>query len=264
MSYGYNNIIESLESSGVSKGDVLYVMPSLWSFPLYTDGPLKDLPKYYYKAIRQCIGEEGTLVVSTCSTNLCNTDVVFNLDETPSYLRGAFCEYVRTLNGSFRSFHPFNSYAAIGPKAKMIVDSVGRISFGPETPEGRMVEIGAKVLMLGLSPHSCSTVHLVEHAVGSPYRYMKEFMHPVLRNEKVEIEPFYFHVYYRDMDLKGDGNRKIVKGLEKKMSFNRTRLDEGEIYVFSIKEYYEHGIKLFTENPYIWCEHSPKIRPYQK
>ena len=236
---------------------------SLWSFPDILSGNLAEIPELFYSALRNVVSDSGTIIVNTGSTNLCNTSIIFDPDLTPSSRRGAFCECVRNLTESMRSFHPFNSYSGVGPNATYILDNVSRNSFGPETPESRLIDLDADVVMLGLTPHKCSTIHQIEHAVGSPYRYMKEFLHPVKRENKVVTEPYYFHVNYRNMRNVGDGHQKFVSGLTRKMTFDSTNLDGAPVYRFKIRDYFNHGVQLFLADPYIWFLEKPSFRPYR-
>ena len=139
---------------------------------------------------------KGTIVVSTATTSLCNTDNVFDIHNTPSEM-GSLTEFIRNHPDAVRSFHPFNSYAAIGKHANNICGVTTRHSVGPDTPEARLLDLDATYLSIGLHPaHTSTLIHHIEKTMGVPYRYIKEFIHPVLRDEKVVYEPFYLNLRY--------------------------------------------------------------------
>jgi aminoglycoside 3-N-acetyltransferase len=195
---------------------------------------------------------------------LCNTTIPFDVRTTPSFERGLFTEYVRQLPDAKRSFHPFTSYAAVGAAAEFITSNATRHAYGPETPEARMIENRAKFLSLGVGPNIITTVHHVEHVMGVPYRYHKEFMHPVVRDGKTVIEPFYQFVWYRDADVQASQNRRLFGRLEGCLQINQAKLGRGAISCFSLADFYRLSIQEFARDIYIWCDHPPAIRPYQK
>ena len=54
-----------------------------------------------------------------------------------------------------------------------------------------------KYISIGKHPRdTTSVIHHVEMLMGFPYRYIKEFIHPVLLEGKVVKEPFYMNVRY--------------------------------------------------------------------
>ena len=187
------------------------------------------------------------------------------MDETPSYQVGVFSEYLRRMPDAKRSFHPFVSYAAIGLNAGRIVDNVSRHAFGPETPEARMVELDTLSISVGKHPRfTCSTVHHVEMAMGVPYRYTKEYAHPVCRDGVVAMESFYQHVWYRDMDLKRNVNRRLFEGLSTGLDLREAALGRGRMYSYPLAEFYRQATKLFAGDIYMWCDTPPTVRPYAR
>jgi aminoglycoside 3-N-acetyltransferase len=197
--------------------------------------------------------------------NLCGTDAPFDVARTPTHKVGALSEHVRKLVQAKRSFHPFVSYAAVGPNAAEITEKVSRHAYGPHTPEARLIEMDALFVSVGLHPReSISTVHQVEHVTGVPYRYTKEFMHPVVRGEEISLEPFYLYVWYRDIDLKRDENQKLFNRIGNSVDLRGVKLGNGSMYSLSMSKFYSSAMKEFAEDIYIWCAKPPQIRPYRK
>ncbi len=265
MPYCFDDLVHAYKTLGVQRGGLIYVTSHLFGVADYEERGSRALIDAHYRALRACLGEEGTLVVATSSTALCNTDTVFDIDETSGTESGAFSEYVRTRPGTYRSFHPFVSYVAEGPLAEALTTNTSRYCYGPETPEGRMVERNALHISVGLPPQkTCSTVHHVEQIMAVPYRYTKEFIHPVRRNDTVSDEPFYMHVWYRDIDLERDSNIKLFAELSKNMKINKAHVGRGAIYSYSMQEFVTYACRAFADDPYIWCKTPPSRRPYQK
>ncbi|MBH63998.1 MAG: hypothetical protein CL569_16435 [Alphaproteobacteria bacterium] len=262
--YDFNDLVQAYSKLGVTEGRIVYVIADVWEVRGYDRPGSRNLIEAHVEALQSLIGQTGTLVVSTASMNLCNTEIAFDPTQTPSFQRGALSEHVRQLDGALRSFHPFNSYAAIGAQAEELVANVSKGAWGSHTPEARMVELDALTVCLGVTPHLSTTVHLIEQHIGVPYRYNKEFLHPVLRNGTVSRESFYLLVVYKDCGLTRDGNRKLVSYLSDLMEFRETTLGRRTIYSYDNRDFYTQGLKAFTEDIYIWCDTPPTDRPYRE
>ena len=271
--YTYADILEAYSKVGVSTGKLVMVHSDLGRLFNFENPNKNAVLDAHYLAFRELLGPSGTLVVITGGRKLCNTNIPFDLDSTPSWRCGVFSEYVRNLPGTLRSFNPFDSYSAIGPLASEITQNVSRHSTGLETPKARMIERDALCLSIGLPPnYTCSTVHHVEQLMAVPYRYTKEFMHPVIRNGQEKIEPFYIFVWYRECGIKElryrgkDFNKKIFEAFEKKYQVREATIGEGKVYSYSMKEFYESTVQCFKEDIYVWLSAppAPENRVYRR
>jgi aminoglycoside 3-N-acetyltransferase len=76
---------------------------------------------------------------------------------------GCIAELFRTLPESIRSNHPQVSFSASGKYAKAVIDNHQLTpQFGMNTPLGKLYELNAKVLLLGVNYDSCTSFHLAE------------------------------------------------------------------------------------------------------
>jgi aminoglycoside 3-N-acetyltransferase len=103
----------------------------------------------------------------------------FDRERTPTG-SGRIAEELRTTKGAVRSAHPQASFAALGPRAAELMSGHAlNCHHGRRSPLGRMYALAAKgqldaaVLMLGVSYHACTALHLAEyrHQAGQPSRY---------------------------------------------------------------------------------------------
>jgi aminoglycoside 3-N-acetyltransferase len=262
--YNHLDLKRAYRELGLNNFPVVMVRSDLRCLGRYSDMSREGLPKAHFEAMAEAMDPNSTLIVSTASTSLCNTQIPFDINNTPSEM-GIFSEYVRNIPGAVRSFHPFISWTALGPEAKSICCDISRHGFGLETPKARMIEKNALMVSIGANPRTtCTTVHHVEFIMGVPYRYVKEFMHPVIRNDAVLIEPFYLYVWYRGMDFKRDTNRKIFKRfLDEGNRISLQSVGRGAIYAYSMRDFYISTVKAFREDIYIWLQEPPSQRPYQ-
>ncbi len=264
MPYSMQDLVDAYRRVGVERGGLIYVTSDMLRVADFEQPGSRPLMDAHFRALQEVLGPEGTMVVPTRSMQLCNTDQVFDLDKTPSVGIGAFSEYVRMLPGTLRSFHPFNSYAANGPLAAALTQAVSRSAYGMETPEARMIERKALCVLIGTEPSiSCSTIHHVEVVMSVPYRYTKEFMHPVVRNGKVVMEPFYMYCWYRNIGVVCDRNRTLFKRFGTDLEIRQEPIGRGFLKSYSIESFFRLSCKVLSKDIYTWCVREPEIRPYR-
>ena len=264
MSYNYDDLVEAYIKLGLKKEQVVYIGSSLPYLRDFNVPGKKAILDAHYNALMNALGENGTIAVFTQSTQLCNTDIIFDLENTPS-ISGFFSEYIRKKKGAYRSFHPFCSYAAIGKHAQEITQDTTRHAYGPESPIARMIDFDTTGISIGLPPQlTCSAIHHVEMAMGVPYRYFKEFLQPVVRNRKTQKELFYLFVWYRGINLKRDRLKKVFQNYLKTNKMSSVEIGAGKIYSYSLRGFYTSAVQLFKDDIYSWLEQPPDIRPYRK
>jgi aminoglycoside 3-N-acetyltransferase len=214
--------------------------------------------------ILQLLGESGTLIVPTTSSYLCNKDIPFDINKTHSE-SGLFAEHVRRLDGAVRSFHPFSSYTALGRNAMDISCDVSRHAYGPETPMDRMIEMDALFISIGIHPHyTCTAIHQVEMDIGVPYRYVREYNHPVARNEEIRYESFYRYIWYTECNIKKNYNIKVWDQFSEKHEVKAVEIGRGLMYSYSMCDFYKSAIKSLKEDIYALIEEIPLNKPYRQ
>lgn len=174
-------ITADLRELGVRLGSTVMVHTSLKSLGWVVGGPQAVLA-----ALREAVGPDGTLVMPTQSWQLCDPAVLNEAPEqwwpairenlplydparTPSQTMGAVAELFRTEPGALRSPHPHRSITALGPLAEQItakhpLDSPS----GEGSPLGRLVELDARILLLGVTAAKTTMLHLAEHRADYP------------------------------------------------------------------------------------------------
>ncbi len=175
------NMTAALRALGVEQGDVLLVHAAMSAIGWVCGGA-----EAVVLALREAVGESGTLVVPTQSGE--NSDPAhwsnpavpeewqqlirqhtpaYNPATTPTRQMGAVAEMVRHWPGTLRSSHPSASFAAVGPKAEEILkDQPLQDPMGEAGPLGALYRLGAKVLLLGVNYENCTALHLAEHRAG--------------------------------------------------------------------------------------------------
>ncbi|HEY8211108.1 MAG TPA: AAC(3) family N-acetyltransferase [Myxococcaceae bacterium] len=154
-------IERQLRSLGVREGGVLLVHTSFREVRPVEGGPLGLI-----RALRLALGPKGTLVMPTMTDG----ESVFDPRSTPTVDMGITAETFWRQPGVLRSTHPGGSFAAEGPLAERIcAPQPLSPPHGPDSPVGRVHDLGGQVLLLGVTHSEDTTLHLAEAIAGVPY-----------------------------------------------------------------------------------------------
>lgn len=174
-------LTDRLVEFGVRPGEVLLVQASLRAL-----GPVAGGGDTVVAALLEVLGPRGTLVAYTSTPENSSTSRLvttmmrgwtpeqvsawraamppFDPDGTPaSPTVGRLSELVRTHPGALRSSHPQSSFAAVGARAKEITELHElTCHLGERSPLGRLYEIGARVLTIGVPMAKFTAFHLAD------------------------------------------------------------------------------------------------------
>jgi aminoglycoside 3-N-acetyltransferase len=175
-----------LRRLGLEPGDTVVVHVALSRV-----GPAGGGPAAFGAAMRQVIGDGGTLVMPAFTPALCHPTAIIRRSPAPAHPAaqdapsdkpppfdpastpvsprlGAAAEAFRRQPGTLRSPHPLVSFCANGPRAAAIVaDHPLPFRLGPQSPLGRLADPATKVLMAGSGWGTCTSLHLAEY--HAPY-----------------------------------------------------------------------------------------------
>ena len=169
-------IAADLTELGLTPGDTVMVHTSLAAVGWVVGGAQTVL-----EALRDAVGDEGTIVMPTQSWQLCDPAALQQMPErwwpvireslplydpavTPSQAMGAVAELFRTQPGSMRSSHPQRSVAAAGPNApRVVAQHPLEAPTGEDSPLGALYAFEARVLLLGVTAAKATMLHLAEH-----------------------------------------------------------------------------------------------------
>jgi aminoglycoside 3-N-acetyltransferase len=262
-----SDLTHLLNILGLSEGETCYVAGNISA--LARTRLKKDiLLPVCLSAFKEVIGPSGTIFSPSASMNLCNTNIPYDIENTPSNEMGAFAEYIRTTTGAIRSFHPFWSISGLGKKAEILLD-VSRHSYGVGSPWSKFLDLDARQVNIGLHPSKAVTlIHHIEVVTGVPYRYTKEFLHPILQsNGRIINEPFYMSVMYENSDIQKriKLNEHYFQEMEKKGLLHQASHSSGlNVWSFKMRDFYNLAINFFLDDIYNYLENPPLIRPFNQ
>ncbi len=169
-------IITGLSHLGLKAGDVVIVHSSLSSF-----GEVEGGADTVIDALLEVIGDQGTLIVPTFNYD----PGVFDIKETPSVV-GRITETLRLRKDAVRSAHPTHSVAAIGRLAELITEDHDKVDpFAKDSALHKAAKVDAKILQLGVTQTSNSSIHVAEELAGVPYLDKQRRVGIKLANGKV-------------------------------------------------------------------------------
>ena len=171
------SLTSDLGALGAESGDVVIVHSSLSALGFVAGGA-----QAVVEALLRAVGPVGTIVMPTQSgqltdpANWSNPPIpadwvemvrdalpLFDSRLTPTRSMGQVVECFRHHEQTMRSPHPILSFAANGPEAEAIVaEHPLTPAFGESSPLGRLYELDAKVLLLGVTHANNTSLHLAE------------------------------------------------------------------------------------------------------
>jgi aminoglycoside 3-N-acetyltransferase len=189
--YNSEEFRKTLIDVGLAKDDNVFIHSSLKTIGKYEDLVQPDLLNMIRGAIFDIIGENGFIAVPTFNFNFAKGDD-FNLDNTPSDGMGAFSEFIRRYDGSYRTSHPMHSISILGKDSKNIADLEGDTEFSENSAFDHLLKMNCKILFLGNS-FTETFFHIAEEKAGVPYRFWKNFKGNLIKNSsKKRIEIKYY------------------------------------------------------------------------
>lgn len=259
-----NDITDCFKKLDINKDDNIYINANLGVL-----GRLKMeknlMMSLFLKALRNRTGKNSNIFSPSASMNLINTKIPFDIDNTPSYKMGAFAEYFRKLPDSVRTNHPFWSISGQGSDSYKL-KNVSKHSYGAGSPWSIFLELEAKQITVGIHPSKAVTlIHHIETTFGVPYRYTKEFMHPIKYGEKIIENKFYQSVMYKDCSIKKKVllNKHFFDELELQGKLLKTKHLSGLIFwSFKMRDFYDIVLEFLKKDIYTYLEEPPLKRPY--
>lgn len=191
-------VIEVLAALGVQPGDCLLVHSAVQ----FLGRPAGGVGTYL-EALQAVIGPEGTLAVPAFNFGFAHGEP-YDPQTTPAQGMGVFSEWVRQHPQAQRTLHPMQSLAAIGPEAAGLARRDTPSAFDPGSAFEHLLDMDAKLLLLGAGVNAVSMLHYSEQHLSVPYRYWKSFTGPVRTPDGWQQRTYRMFVRYLEIDPRLD------------------------------------------------------------
>jgi aminoglycoside 3-N-acetyltransferase len=198
-------------SLGLSAGDTLMVHSSFDRFEGFTGKPTDVI-----EALKRILGPEGTLLMPTMpfsgsALDYAARNEVLDVSRSPSRM-GIVTELFRRSPGVRRSAHPTHPVAGWGAGAEqMLADHfLAQTPCGRQTPFGRLLDAGGKILFLGVRITTMTFFHAVEELL-EPQMPFSPFTNEVFTLSCRDADGSVRQTATRLFDRAVSRNRKIAR-----------------------------------------------------
>jgi|GEM_PF-90768 len=248
-------LVGALREVGLSEGDSAFVHLDLEALgkPEGCDTDY-EAHAFVYGALREVVGDSGTLLVPTYTFSFCRREE-FDVEHTPTSggpwsPTAGFLEYVRALPGARRSHDPIHSVVALGPRAAELVDDVPPTCFGRGSVFERLLDVGAKVCVMGLPLEEATVRHHFEELAGVPFRYRKLFTGRIIEDGAPRKSGWVYSVRILAGNGYPDGSRLEALAREKGVC-RSVPLGDGEILMVDAREYRDLTMEALARDPWL-------------
>jgi aminoglycoside 3-N-acetyltransferase len=153
----------------------------------------------------------------------------FEPEITPTKGMGCIAELFRTYPNIIRSNHPQVSFCAKGKYAKHITENHPLTpQLGLDSPLGKMYDLNARVLLLGVGYDSCTSFHLSETLIDE--MPIKRAGTAILDNGNRSWK------WFDDYDYNSDDFELIGKDFEENHNIQKDKVGNAECRLFKMKE----------------------------
>jgi aminoglycoside 3-N-acetyltransferase len=176
-------LIEGWEKIGIKKGDIVFVHSSLSSFGYVEGGAITVI-----ESLKKIISEKGILAMPSFPAfiggeyGIAKNEIVFDVRISPTSM-GKIPDTFWRLEDVKRSLHPTHSIAVWGKEKDWLIKDHERCicSCGKDTPFYKMCqEKNSKILLIGVTHSSNTTLHTIEDCNGAPTRSVEIFYPKVI------------------------------------------------------------------------------------
>lgn len=251
------SITNDLISLGVADGDVLVVHSSLSALGWVAGGAAAVVD-----ALLQAVGTSGTVTMPAHSGDWSDpsgwanppvpptwwTDIIegrpaFDPYATPLREMGAVAENLLTRRATLRSHHPLHSHMAHGRHAEAIVaEHPLDDSFGDRSPLGRIYDLGAKVLLLGVGHGQNSSLHLAEFRARWPGKRTVQFSSRVMTSDGPRTTT------WRESAPDADDFETLGEHLEQSCDIRVARVAQAECRLADMRTIVDAAVPWFATN----------------
>ena len=251
------DIKKALAEVGLKAGDTVMVHTSLSGIGYVVGGAQTVI-----EALIETVGEEGTVMMPTQSWKNLDPEVGVHWDAdeadwdiiranwpaydkaiTPTNTMGAVAEMFRSWPGAIRSDHPARSVAAWGKNAAYLTGNHDLSNiFGDGSPIGKLYELGAKVLLIGVGYDKNTSIHLADARAEYPSKH-NSIEHSAIMEDGKRVWKAYETLF-----VDGEDFDAIGEAFEKVHNVSKTTLGDTQIRLMDQRELVDFSVEWIQNN----------------
>jgi aminoglycoside 3-N-acetyltransferase len=245
----------TLESVGVRAGDTLLVHCSFGAFEGFTGNAM-----HVIRLLQDMVGPTGTIAMPNqpfggASVDWAGMGKVFDVRKTPSAV-GIVSEFFRRLPEVVRSIHPTHSVAVWGANAHQLISDHWKADTpcGYGTPYMRLLDVPGKVLHLGSTIHTTTSLHAVETVVAPvlPFSPLTtEFYDLTSIGSDGKIYPTHCRLFDRRYG-RVRNPEKLVPRLKERGAYHTAKIANLEVLLIPMRELVEASLDLAAQGVYFY------------
>lgn len=247
MNKDYQIIKEDLQKAGIKKGDSLLIHSSFKSLGM-VDGGIGTL----VDALCSVLGDTGTLVAPSFTySSVTAKSPVFDHENMPCCV-GAVSEFIRNMEHSKRSINPTHSCVVIGAKCDEYVKGHqnDNTPVGVNSPIYKLYKDGGKILMLGCTLHSNSSVHGIEEHFPVPYIFGKACQKytMITKDKTYEVDYFRHNIAENGYTCRFTRVEEILDENE----LYKTKIHGADSFVIDSQSLWKKSYEALKKDPYFF------------
>ena len=244
-------IKEDLSALGIKKGDDVLVH-SAYKKLGGAEGGIDTV----IDALISTVGDSGTILFPTLSYEYVNPNPpvnnnVFDVLNTPCCV-GAMPNVFMKRDGVERSLHPTHSVAAIGARQnEYIKDHLSDSQpVGKNSPFFKLSQMGGKIMFLGCSISSNTSMHGVEEYAPVPYALSEDTREYVIidKSGNRTSKPYHYHCIHKN------GYEQRYSRVAQILEFTSGKVLQGECHVMESEKLWKNALEKLKEDPYFFVE----------
>ena len=244
MGFAEKDLIKDFEAIGIKSGDVLLVHSSLKSIGYVVGGA-----ETVIKALLKVLGDNGTLVMPTFTGSeklSAENPPYFDVKNSVCWT-GLIPETFRKMEGVRRSLHPTHSVAVFGKKGEFLIKNhfYSKTPCDKKSPFYKLVKVGGKILLLGVTLDSMTLIHTVEELAKVSYHIQEKKVEATVIDERGEVKKrfLYIHKYGTPRYFRKIESESIEKGVMVKVS-----IGNAVSYLTDAKKFFKLALKKIKED----------------
>lgn len=223
-------LLQQLIALGVQDGDLLLVHTAFSQV-----GPIEGGPEAFIATLQEAIGPRGTLMMPS----MADDDGVFDARRTPCSAMGVVANTFWRLPGVQRSDNP-HAFAARGPLASaLLAPHPVAVPHGLDSPAGRAIDRGGKVLLAGIGHDANTTIHVAENEAGVRYGFEARSL---VRQAGTTVE-----LRYREVDHCCRGFERVGEALQRTGRQRRAGLGQGAAILATSSAIFDTAFSLLKQ-----------------